>query len=270
MTEPTSLSVTDPSATPAAQTRLQTRNIVAIASGKGGVGKTWLSVTLSHALAKLGRSILLFDGDLGMANVDIQLGLMPEKDLASVIEGKSTMAGAVTWYEEGNFSILAGRSGNGMLGTLSAQRLAELRTQLLEVARNYDLAIFDIGAGVDRTVRQLVGPARTTLVVITDEPTSKTDGYAFIKMSVQMNPAIDIRIVINMAQNIADGEKTYESFRKSCQFFLNYSPKLAGIVRRDIKVREAIMSQTPIMQRSPNADASLDVEALASRLHDSL
>lgn len=273
MTEPTSLTTAETqtaTTTPQANSRLSTKNVIAIASGKGGVGKTWLSVTLSHALSKLGRSVLLFDGDLGMANVDIQLGLMPERDLASVIEGKSTMQGAVTRYEDGGFSILAGRSGNGMLGTLSAQRLTELRTQLLDVAKSYDTAIFDIGAGVDRTVRQLTGPARTTLVVITDEPTSKTDGYAFIKMSVQANPAIDIRIVVNMAQNLSDGEKTYESFRKSCQFFLNYSPRLAGIVRRDIKVREAIMAQTPIMQRSPNADATLDVEALASRLNDTL
>ena len=119
MTEPTQLATTNdatPGAMANAATRLSARNVVAVASGKGGVGKTWLSITLSQALAKLGRKILLFDGDLGMANVDIQLGLMPEKDLGMVVDGKCTMAGAVTQYEEGDFSILAGRSSDGKTG----------------------------------------------------------------------------------------------------------------------------------------------------------
>ena len=153
---------------------------------------------------------------------------------------------------------------------LSSQRVNELRMQLLELAKSYDTVIFDIGAGIDRTVRQLIGPAKTTLIVVTDEPTSMRDGYSTVKALVQMNPAIDLRIVVNQAYNVAGGERTYETFRKSCATFLNYSPRLAGIVRRDPKVREAIMAQTPIMQRSPNSEATMDVEALASRLNDSL
>lgn len=257
-------------ATPAAVPQLSAKNVIAIASGKGGVGKTFVSITLCQALAKMGKSILLFDGDLGLANVDIQLGLMPERDLGAVIEGKSTLAGAVTKYEEGGFHILAGRSGSGTLGTLSTQRLNDLRSQLLDLAKNYDNVVLDLGAGVDRTVRQLAGPARTTLVVITDEPTSITDGYAFIKLAVQMNPAIDIRIIINMAATLSEGEKTYETIRKACQTFLNYSPALAGIVRRDVKVRESIRAQTPILMRSPTSDAALDIEALAGRLFNNL
>lgn len=256
--------------TPTAVPQLSAKNVIAIASGKGGVGKTFVSITLCQALARMGKSILLFYGDLGLANVDIQLGLMPERDLGAVIEGKSTLAGAVTKYEEGGFHILAGRSGSGTLGTLSTQRLNDLRSQLLDLAKNYDNVVLDLGAGVDRTVRQLAGPARTTLVVITDEPTSITDGYAFIKLAVQMNPSIDIRIIINMAATLSEGEKTYETIRKACQTFLNYSPALAGIVRRDVKVRESIRAQTPILQRSPTSDAALDVEALASRLFNNL
>ncbi|MGE3770027.1 MAG: MinD/ParA family protein [Bdellovibrionales bacterium] len=250
--------------------QLSAKNILAVASGKGGVGKTWMSITLCQALARMGKSILLFDGDLGLANVDIQLGLMPERDLGAVFEGKCTLQNAITKYEEGGFSVLAGRSGSGTLGTLSTQRLNDLRTHLLEAAKNFDTVVLDLGAGVDRTVRQLAGPARTTLVVVTDEPTSITDGYAFIKLAVQLNPNADIRIVINMAPTLAEGEKTYETIRKACQTFLNYSPALGGIIRRDPKVREAIRAQTPILLRSPTSDAALDVEALAGRLFDSL
>lgn len=268
MTEQTATAAT--TTTPTAVPQLSAKNVIAIASGKGGVGKTFVSITLCQALARMGKSILLFDGDLGLANVDIQLGLMPERDLGAVIEGKTTLAGAVTKYEEGGFSILAGRSGSGTLGTLSTQRLNDLRSQLLDLAKNYDNVVLDLGAGVDRTVRQLAGPARTTLVVVTDEPTSITDGYAFIKLAVQMNPAIDIRIIVNMAATLAEGEKTYETIRKACQTFLNYSPALAGIVRRDVKVRESIRAQTPILMRSPTSDAALDVEALASRLFNNL
>lgn len=246
------------------------KNIVAVASGKGGVGKTWLSITLCQALARMGKSILLFDGDLGMANVDIQLGLMPERDLGAVVEGKITLENAVTKYDEGGFSILAGRSGSGTLGTLSTQRLNDLRNHVVEIAKKYDNVILDLGAGADRTVQQLAGPARTTLVVVTDEPTSITDGYAFIKLAVRLNPNTDIRVIVNMAATLAEGEKTYETIRKACQTFLNYSPTLCGIVRRDPKVRDAIRSQTPILLRSPTSDAALDVEALASRLYDSL
>ena len=269
MTEGTISTIgTAEAATPS--TQLASRNIIAVASGKGGVGKTWFSITLCQALSKLGRQILLFDGDLGMANVDVQLGLMPDKDLGAVVEGKTTLSNAITKYEDGGFSILAGRSGTGTLGTLSTQRLNDLRVQLMGVARNYDNVILDLGAGVDRTVRQLAGPARTTLVVITDEPTSIIDAYAFIKLSVQMNPSVDMRIVVNMASSLAEGEKAYEKISKACHTFLGYSPRLAGIIRRDAKVRDAIRAQTPILQRSPSSDAAMDVEALAMRLNDSL
>src|SRR5277367_567632 len=101
---------------------LQCRNMIAIASGKGGVGKTWFAITFAHALAKRGKHVLLFDGDLGLANVDIQLGLTPEKDLGAVIDGTSTLPAAVIKYKEGGFDILAGRSGSGSLATLPTQK----------------------------------------------------------------------------------------------------------------------------------------------------
>src|SRR5277367_3716493 len=101
---------------------LQCRNMFAVASGKGGVGKTWFAITLCHALAKRKKKMLLFDGDLGLANVDIQLGLTPDRDLGAVIEGSSSLANAVVKYKEGGFDILAGRSGSGSLATLPTQK----------------------------------------------------------------------------------------------------------------------------------------------------
>src|SRR6185312_6804108 len=123
------------------------------------VGKTWFAITLCHALAKKKKKVLLFDGDLGLANVDIQLGLTPDRDLGGVIEGTSTLPGAVLRYAEGGFDILAGRSGSGNLATLPVQKLSDLRNDLMALARGYDQVVVDLGAGVDRSVRQMAGPA---------------------------------------------------------------------------------------------------------------
>ncbi|HEV7367925.1 MinD/ParA family protein [Arenibaculum sp.] len=241
-------------------------NVVAVASGKGGVGKTWLSITLSHALARLGRRTLLFDGDLGLANVDIQLGLMPRNDLGAVMDGTLPLAAAAERFAEGGFDIIAGRSGSGSLANLTPARLGELRRDLVEVARSYDAVVVDLGAGVDRTVRHLAGPAGITLVVTNDEPTSLTDAYAFIKVTHAASPNADLRVVVNMASSVREGERTYGTILKACQNFLKFSPPLAGIIRRDPRVRDAIRNQSPLLLRSPGADAAGDVEAVARRL----
>lgn len=262
MTDPIPLNKnSNPDMAPAAT--LLCPNMVAIASGKGGVGKTWFAITLSQALAKRGKSVLLFDGDLGLANVDIQLGLTPDKDLGAVVEGTTNLSGAVTKYKDGGFDILAGRSGSGSLATLAAQKISDMRNDLIQLAKSYDKVLIDLGAGVDRSVRQMAGPAAITLVVITDEPTSLTDAYAFIKLARAANPRADMRVVVNMAANTGEGQKTYDTIRKACESFLSYTPPLAGIVRRDPKVREAIRAQTPILTRSPGSEAATDVEAIA-------
>lgn len=247
-------------------TPLRQRNILAVASGKGGVGKTFFSISLTHALSKLGRKTLLFDGDLGLANVDIQLGLMPKRDLGQVIDGMVTLAGSTTRYNEGGFDIIAGRSGSGSLANLPPAKLTQLRNDLTDLARSYDNIVIDLGAGVDRNVRTFTAPAGISLVVTTDEPTSITDAYAFLKLSYQANPLADLRIVVNMAQTRAEGDKTYETLLAACRKFLGKSPQLAGIIRRDMKVRESIKTQTPLLVRSPTSDAAHDIMALAQKL----
>lgn len=265
MTDPIPLNKNDKSDT-ALPGALLCPNMIAIASGKGGVGKTWFAITLCHALAKRGKNVLLFDGDLGLANVDIQLGLTPDRDLGAVVEGSSSLSAAVTKYKEGGFDILAGRSGSGSLATLATQKVSELRNDLINLAKSYDHVFIDLGAGVDRSVRQMAGPAAVTYVVVTDEPTSLTDAYAFIKLARAANPKADMRVVVNMAANASDGQKTYETIKKASESFLHYAPPLAGIIRRDPKVRDAIRAQTPVMTRSPSSDAASDVDAIAKSI----
>ena len=244
------------------------RNVITVASGKGGVGKTWISVTLAHALARAGRRVLLFDGDLGLANVDLQLGLALKGDIDSVLAQRIEMNDAVTRYEPGGFDILAGQSGSGSLAALPAAHLAGLRDSLVMLANRYDMAIVDLAAGVEQSVRILSSAAAVRLVVTTDEPTALTDAYAFIKVTTGRAAAAGTRIVVNMASNEADGRHTYATLSKACQNFLGMTPLLAGVVRRDRRVREAIKSQAPLLIRSPNCDAALDVEAIARTLMD--
>lgn len=245
------------------------RSIIAVASGKGGVGKTWFSVTLCHALALMGQKTLLFDADLGLANVDIQLGLMPERDIAGVLQGRQTLSQAKVHYDDGRFDIIAGRSGSGALSQLPANRLMTIGQDLVRLSEGYDSVVMDLGAGLDRTVRMLTARAGTTLVLTNAEPTSITDAYAFIKVTQQADPSADIRIVVNSVDTKGEGHKTYETLRKACRNFLGVEPKLAGVVRRDRKVPEAIRHQIPILIRTPGADAAMDVEAIADHIVES-
>lgn len=241
-------------------------HLVAIASGKGGVGKTWLAITLAHALARAGARTLLFDGDLGLANVDVQLGLMPTRDLGGVLDGPLPLADAVIPYGSGGFDVIAGHSGSGLLANQPRAQITCLIERLRAVAQDYDHVILDLGAGLDRSVRQLSLAADTCIVVLTNEPTSLTDAYAFIKVRQRDGGDGPVSVVVNMAATVRDGQSAFRALQKACESFLKLSPSLLGIVRQDAKVRESIRNQMSILSRYPNACAALDVEGIATRL----
>jgi flagellar biosynthesis protein FlhG len=238
---------------------------MAIASGKGGVGKTWLAIALAHAMAGEGRRVLLFDGDLGLANVDIQLGLSPAGDLGAVLAGRMTLAQAVAPHE-GGFDILAGRSGNGSLASLDPGTLDHLLTGLRAASAQYDVTLLDLGAGLDRGVRRMAAFADRLVVVVTDEPTSLTDAYAVLKLYAQDGGGESVWVVVNQAETRAAGERTFQALARASTRFLARAPHLAGVIRRDAKVREAIRRQCLIASRHPNATACLDVRHVAEAL----
>jgi flagellar biosynthesis protein FlhG len=241
------------------------RNIIAIASGKGGVGKTWLSITLSQLFARSGRNVLLFDGDIGLANVDVQLGLTPERDLSQVLRGGATLAEVITHYPLG-FDIIAGRSGSTTLANLPAEKLLSIKHQLLQLAAQYDYVVIDLGAGIEQYVQFMASMASRCIVVVTDEPTSLTDAYAFIKLCTTKLNKVQINIVVNQAMTQKDGERTYEAMEKACASFLHFSPPLLGIIRKDNKVRDAIRSQSPIVEKSPHSTAAMDAATISIKL----
>ena len=238
--------------------------LIAIASGKGGVGKTWLAITLSHALARAGQRVLLFDGDLGLANVDIQLGIAPDADIGSVIGGSLAMEAAI-FAHSGGFDILAGRSGATALATLGGEALHRLTADLRQLTRRYDAVVMDLGAGLGTPVRHLSSAADLLLVVATDEPTSLTDAYAVLKLDHKDRAPGHgaARIVVNHAANPAAGQRTYSFLARACTSFLGHTPGCAGTIRRDEHVKDAIRRQKLLMERHPNCPAAADVEALA-------
>ena len=240
--------------------------MTAIASGKGGGGKTWFAVTLAHALADQHHRVLLFDGDLGLANVDIQLGITPAHDLGAVLAGRVTLEEAAMPIDGAGFAVLAGRSGSGALAALPEAALANVLAGL--PALPYDHVLLDLGAGLDAATRRMAAGADTLLVLVTDEPTSLTDAYAVIKLNAADAPHADVRIVVNLAASPAAGQRTYATLARACARFLGRTPRLAGIVRRDPRVTEAIRHQTPLLTRHPNTQAASDVRQIAAGLGD--
>lgn len=238
---------------------------MAIASGKGGVGKTWLAITLSHLIARTGRKVLLFDGDIGLANVDVQLGLTPQHDLSEVFYGNVALEDVITNHSP-NFDILAGRSGSGNLGLLPPKKLASLKSQLLKLAGKYDFVFIDLGAGVEEHVRTLANIASRCIVVVTDEPTSLTDAYAFIKLCVTSESAPAIDIVVNQSTSLKEGEKTFTSLNKACISFLKISPPCLGIIRKDGKVKDSIKHQESLVNRAPHCTAASDAATITIKL----
>lgn len=241
-------------------------NMIAVASGKGGVGKTWFSITLAHALSSFRRKTLLFDGDLGLANIDIQLGLMVPNDLGAVVTGHTTLNQIVHYCDKGRFDVIAGRSGSLGLASMPIGRLQILAEDLSLLACTYDNVILDMGAGVDKYIRIFSGMSGRVIVLCTEEPTSLTDAYAFIKIMAMQYPKCRISIVINQADSLQEGQRTYEILLKACQTFLKISPSLLGVVRRDARVRDAIRNQMPLITRYPTSEAANDVFAIAKKL----
>ncbi len=245
--------------------------LITVASGKGGVGKTWFSITLAHALAINAAKVLIFDGDLGLANIDIQLGLTPDRDLSHVMSGEYGLKDiivrqSISPQDSKGFDVIAGRSGSGNMGSLHHQAVTSMKSSLIELAEQYDHIILDLGAGIDTNVMSLAHHNGLTIVVVSTEPTSLTDAYAFIKLRHMRDPAAKIEIVVNNTASKKDADRIFETLRKACQNFLGFTPGLLGVIRHDRHVVDSIRAQMPILTRFQNSPASEDVLAIARRL----
>jgi flagellar biosynthesis protein FlhG len=236
--------------------------VIAIASGKGGVGKTWFAITLAQALGQAGRRVLLLDADPGLANADVQLGLAPRGDLASVLAGRLPAEAAILAHD-GGFYLLPGRSGSALLAGMDEAMLARALALPRDLAAGFDAVLLDLGAGIGAAQRRLLAAADLPLVVATEEPTSLTDAYAVLKLLAQDSPGAAPLLVVNKAANAAAGAQVHRTLDAATRRFLGRGLALGGVVRRDARVAEAIRAQAPLLTRHPTSAAAADVTAIA-------
>jgi flagellar biosynthesis protein FlhG len=243
--------------------------LVAVASGKGGVGRTWFSLTLAQALGQRRARVLVLDADLGLANADIQLGHLPEHDLANVLGGETTFAKAITPIPDGGFDLLAGRSGSGALAGADHPTVDAILAEI-NAATGYDVIILDLSAGLDDTVRRMAALADTVLLIITEDPASLTDAYAVLKLlkadRSEPGAKIDARIIVNQASGAESGKRAYSALSRAARRFLRLDPPLIGVIGRDERVPDAIRQQKLLLTHFPQAKAGLEVQAVARRL----
>ncbi len=253
---------------PAARAR-----ITAVTSGKGGVGKTFISVNLAAALARQGRRVLVLDADLGLANLDVMLDLAPKITLHDVFTGKSSLQDAILPAPGGFSALLAGS------GMVEYSRMTpEVRDQLLQVidtvAPRYDHVILDTGAGISDVVLYAVSLADEVLVVVTPEPTSMTDAYATIKVLAATQSRSLVKVVVNQTRRQGEGRSVCLQLQQVVDRFVNVGRStpmrldLMGQVPLDIAVRDSVLRRQLLLESLPGSPAALAVAAVATRLLD--
>ena len=247
------------------QDRLNGNNIISIASGKGGVGKTTLAVTLAHALSQQGMKVLLFDGDLGLSNIDIHLNISPSETLDNVIKMNDPLHLAVTHDANINCDVISGHSGDQALANLNASQLKLLTDDLLILASYYDKVIIDLGSGIYENVLQLAKCAKKHLVLITNTPSSLTDAYQFIQLLNKEDPSQEIQLLVNMVDTVSEGEQTYQTFLTALKTFLHIEPKLAGVIHYDSMVKKALQEQTSLLSFAPHSQSAKDIFEISAK-----
>lgn len=230
--------------------------VFSVTSGKGGVGKTNISVNLAHLLASAGKRTVLLDADLGLANVDVLLGMTPRYNLFHLFH-EGARVSDILYPTDYGFSILPASSGvTAMLNLDTGQKL-ELLEAMDELENDVDYFIVDTGAGIGENVLYFNLAAQQRVVVITPEPTSLTDAYALIKVMKQNHGVNDFKILINMAEDESAARKVYSHLTAACDHFLSgVSLDYLGAIPRDPNVRKAVVEQMPYCAADSHAPAS--------------
>lgn len=239
--------------------------IITVASGKGGVGKTHLAVNLATTFAQMGQRVLLLDGDLGLANVNVMLGVSPDRNAGHLLEGQYTFEEVVTRFQ-GLFDFLPAGSALVHMAELEMGAQVKLLERLALNRRPYDVVLVDAGAGIGANVRLALSMADEILVVMNPETTSLTDAYALVKVARRGGVEGPFRVVVNRVRTAEEARDMYACLSSAAQSFLGVSASYAGYVYRDRAVERALREQTPFVQSFPDAPASRCVEALAKRL----
>ncbi|MDR2668702.1 MAG: MinD/ParA family protein [Desulfovibrio sp.] len=240
-----------------------------ILSGKGGVGKSNLALNICCALHQRGRKVLLIDCDMGLANMDVLLGIAPEKHMQDILINNQDPADIlIPFGADGRpgLDLLPANSGMADFVDLDAGARSMLRERLNPLAAEYDFVCMDIGAGISPTVLSFASMTTLRLVVITPEPTSLTDSYALMKVLSARYDVSDFHIIVNMAESRDEAKRTFNRLAAVCKRFLGFSPSFLCEIRIDRGMTEAVRKQRPLMELAPRSPASLDCLAAADKL----
>jgi len=250
-------------------------SILAVTSGKGGVGKTFFSANLAAALARRGERVLVLDADLGLANLDVVLNLHPKLTLHDVFTGKASLDEAIL-PAPGGFSVLLAGSGLVEYSRLTPQVREQLVEIIDQVAPRFDRILLDTGAGISDVVLHAISLADDVLVIATPEPTSMTDAYATIKLLAIQQDRRTIKVVVNQVSMTGEGRRIRNQLQLVIDRFvcphLNggnsaaVSLDLLGEIPTDWSVREAVQRRTLLLELMPGAAAALAVVAIAGRM----
>ncbi|GAB6158010.1 MinD/ParA family protein [Desulfotomaculum varum] len=239
--------------------------VIAVTSGKGGVGKTNLTVNLAVELSRRGYRTAIFDADLGMANAEVLLGMSPRYTLYDYLYNGKSMAEIIAVCPAG-VSVISGGSGFVELANLDYQARKRLGRGLQELDHCFDFVLVDTGAGISKTVLGFVAAAQEAVVVLTPEPTSLTDAYGLIKILAKYNVHDQIMVVVNRAGDEKEAWRTYQTLQTTTERFLQVRLINLGFLPEDKAVVQAVKQQQPFVKLAPAAPAAQHLVQVANRL----
>lgn len=238
--------------------------VIAVTGGKGGVGKTSVAVNLATALAATDRRVMLLDGDLGLANADVFLGLSPRYTLAHVLSGERSLDEILVQAPQG-FTVVPAASGAADLAQMGATEHLGLVRAFSALARRVDVLIVDTAAGLSHGVLQFSQAAQHVLVVLCDEPASLTDAYALVKVLSRNHGVSRFRVLANQVRTPGSGAGLFERFERVTARFLDVMLEYAGEIPDDDYVRRSIREQRPVVDAYPASLAARAFKKLAAR-----
>lgn len=239
--------------------------VVAVTGGKGGVGKTNVSINLSVGLAELGRRVALMDADLGLANVDVLLGLKPQRNLADVLAGECSLADIMVTGPAG-VRVIPASSGVQTMASLSPAEHAGLIHAFSELGEQLDVLIIDTAAGISDSVISFTRASQEVIVVVCDEPSSITDAYALIKLLNRDYGVYRFRVLANMVHTPQEGRNLFAKLTAVTDKFLDVTLQYMGQVPYDENVRKAVQKQKPLLQFAPRSKAAVALRSLAQKV----
>ena len=239
--------------------------VIAVTGGKGGVGKTTVAVNLSLALAKLGRRVVLLDGDLGLANIDVLLGLSRQYTLADLIEDRCELSDVLV-RGPGGVRIVPAASGIQSMVHLSPAQHAGLIQAFSEIGDSLDVLVIDTAAGIGASVVSLVRAAHEVLLVVCDEPTSITDAYALIKLLNRDYGMDRFRVLVNKVQSPQEGRALFAKLTKITDHFLDVSLQYVGAVPYDECARRAVQKQRAVYEHFPRSKCAQAFQDIALKV----